>query len=154
VRAALVVLIVLTTTTRAETPRWLTCPLPPAMPEPAAHGAVAVDGAEIYYAVFGKGAPVILLHGGLGNSDHWSNQVPALAEHYEVIAIDSRGQGRSTRTRAPVTYEKMANDVLAVMDKLEVPRAQDRHRAPRSRRSSVRVRHQLRFQRLQAAWQP
>jgi pimeloyl-ACP methyl ester carboxylesterase len=123
VRAALVVLIVLTTTTRAETPRWLTCPLPPAMPEPASHGTVAVDGAEIYYAVFGKGAPVILLHGGLGNSDHWSNQVPALAEHYEVIAIDSRGQGRSTRTRAPVTYEKMANDVLAVMDKLEVPRA-------------------------------
>jgi pimeloyl-ACP methyl ester carboxylesterase len=123
VRAAIAVLIVLTAGARADTPRWLTCPLPPPMPEATGHGVVPVDGAEIYYATYGQGAPVILLHGGLGNSDHWSNQVPALAEHFEVIAIDSRGQGRSTRTRAPATYETMANDVLAVMDKLGVPRA-------------------------------
>ena len=93
------------------------------MPAAADHGTVDVAGAQIYYAIYGKGDPVILLHGGLGNGDHWSNQVPALADHFEVIAIDSRGQGRSTRTRAPITYEKMANDVLAVMDKLEIPRA-------------------------------
>jgi len=123
VRVAIAVLIVLAATSRADAPRWLTLPMPPPMPEADSHGTVAVDGAEIYYAIFGKGAPVILLHGGLGNSDHWSNQVPALADHFEVIAIDSRGQGRSTRTRAPITYEKMANDVLAVMDKLEIPRA-------------------------------
>ena len=122
-RVAIAVLIVLAATSRADAPRWLTLPMPPPMPEADSHGTVAVDGAEIYYAIFGKGAPVILLHGGLGNSDHWSNQVPALADHFEVIAIDSRGQGRSTRTRAPITYEKMANDVLAVMDKLEIPRA-------------------------------
>jgi pimeloyl-ACP methyl ester carboxylesterase len=107
----------------ADTPRWQTCPMPPAMPEATTHGTVPVDGAEIYYATYGKGSPVILLHGGLGNSDHWANQVPALAEHFQVIAIDSRGQGRSTRTHAPITYDAMAGDVIAVMDKLEVPRA-------------------------------
>src|SRR5262249_7013266 len=51
------------------------------------------------------------------------NQVPALADKYQVIAIDSRGQGRSTRTRAPATYDIMASDVLAVMDHLKVDRA-------------------------------
>jgi pimeloyl-ACP methyl ester carboxylesterase len=123
VRAAIAVLIALASTASADTPRWQTCPLPPAMPEAASHGTVGIDGAEIYYATYGQGAPVILLHGGLGNSDHWSNQVPALAEHFRVIAIDSRGQGRSTRTRAPVSYDTMASDVLAVMDKLELTRA-------------------------------
>ncbi len=125
-RAAIAVLIALTsatTTAFADPPRWQTCPLPPPMPEAASHGTVTADSAEIYYATYGQGAPVILLHGGLGNSDHWSNQVPALAEHFRVIAIDSRGQGRSTRTRAPVSYDAMAHDVIAVMDKLELPRA-------------------------------
>ena len=122
-RVAIAVLIGLTGAAGAETPRWQTLPLPPPMPAAAAHGTVPVAGAEIYYATYGQGPPVILLHGGLGNYDHWSNQVPALAEHFEVIAIDSRGQGRSTRTRAPVSYETMENDVLAVMDELSVTRA-------------------------------
>ena len=46
---------------------------------------------------FGNGEPVILLHGGLANSNYWGNQVPALAKHYRVIVMDSRGHGRSTR---------------------------------------------------------
>jgi pimeloyl-ACP methyl ester carboxylesterase len=100
------------------------------MPTPSDHGEVEVDGgARIYYAIYGSGsgsgsgAPVVLLHGGLGNSDHWANQVPALAEKFEVIAIDSRGQGRSTRTRTTVTYDIMAADVVAVLDHLKVSRA-------------------------------
>lgn len=104
-------------------PRWQTLPLPPAMPAATDHGTVEVGGAQIYYAIYGKGDPVVLLHGGLGNSDHWSNQVPALAEKFEVIAIDSRGQGRSTRTRAKPSYQTMADDVIAVMDKLSVEKA-------------------------------
>jgi pimeloyl-ACP methyl ester carboxylesterase len=124
VRAAIAVLIgFAVSTARADTPRWMTCPLPPPMPDAASHGVVPVDGADIYYATYGSGSPVILLHGGLGNSDHWANQVPALAAHYDVIAIDSRGQGRSTRTRAPISYDTMARDVLAVMDKLGVAKA-------------------------------
>ena len=122
-RLALAVLIALTTHASAAKPRWQELPLPPAMPAADTHGTVDVSGAQIYYAIYGKGDPVILLHGGLGNSDHWANQVPTLAAKFEVIAIDSRGQGRSTRTRARVTYETMADDVIAVMDKLQIPRA-------------------------------
>jgi pimeloyl-ACP methyl ester carboxylesterase len=104
-------------------PRWQELPMPPAMPSAADHGTVDVSGAQIYYSIYGKGDPVILLHGGLGNSDHWSNQVPALAEKFQVIAIDSRGQGRSTRTRARPSYDTMAKDVVAVMDSLKLEHA-------------------------------
>jgi pimeloyl-ACP methyl ester carboxylesterase len=106
-------------------PRWETLPLPPAMPAPASTGFVEVGDAKIFYATYGKGTtPVILLHGGLGNSDHFGFQVPALLESYKVIAIDSRGQGRSTlSTKTKLSYHVMANDVLAVMDALELDAA-------------------------------
>jgi pimeloyl-ACP methyl ester carboxylesterase len=108
----------------APRPRWQTLPLPPVLPEAADHGSVDVDdGARIAYAVYGKGEPVLLLHGGLGNSDHFGFQLPALVDKFQVIAIDSRGQGRSTRTQAAITYDVMANDVVAVLDHLNIARA-------------------------------
>lgn len=101
--------------------------MPPAMPAATTQGAITVDGAQIYYATYGihtAEPPVVLLHGGLGNSDHWANQVPALLDaKHEVIAIDSRGQGRSTRSVGKPSYDAMASDVLAVMDKLELKQA-------------------------------
>jgi pimeloyl-ACP methyl ester carboxylesterase len=106
-----------------STPRWEKLPLPPALPRPADRGSVDVDGARIAYSVFGNGEPVVLLHGGLGNSGHFGFQMPALVDKFQVIAIDSRGQGRSTRTRAPITYDLMANDVVAVLDHLNIERA-------------------------------
>ncbi len=82
------------------------------------------DGARIWFATYGAGLPVILLHGGLGHSGNWGYQVPALlSSGYRVILIDSRGHGRSTRDEQPYTYELMASDVLAVMDRLKVEEA-------------------------------
>jgi pimeloyl-ACP methyl ester carboxylesterase len=95
-------------------------PLPPA----DAEGYVEHEGARIWYAVHGAGAPVILLHGGFGNGEDWGNQVPALTRSgRRVILIDSRGQGRSTRDDRPFSYTLMAADVLAVMDALAIERA-------------------------------
>jgi pimeloyl-ACP methyl ester carboxylesterase len=105
------------------TPRWQTLPVPPAMPRPAEEGSVDATGARIAYAVWGKGDPVVLLHGGLGNSAHFGFQLPALIDRFRVIAIDSRGQGKSTKGTAPITYDLMASDVIAVLDKLAVKRA-------------------------------
>jgi pimeloyl-ACP methyl ester carboxylesterase len=82
------------------------------------------DGAQIWYATYGSGLPVILLHGGLGHSGNWGYQVPALIEHgYRAVVIDSRGHGRSTRDDQPYTYELMASDVSAVMDALNIEKA-------------------------------
>ena len=107
----------------AQSERWMTLPPTPSLPTPVSSGKAEVNGASIWYAVFGKGSPVVLLHGGLANSNYWGNQVPALAAKHQVIVIDSRGHGRSTRSSAPYGYELMASDVLGVMDQLGVKQA-------------------------------
>src|ERR1700722_2132993 len=97
-----------------------------ATPLPVANnqGYVERDGARIWYATYGSGSPVILLHGGLGHSGNWGYQVPALVgSGYRAVVIDSRGHGRSTRDAQPYRYERMAADVLAVMDALFLEKA-------------------------------
>ena len=97
-----------------------------AAPLPATddQGYVENDGARIWYAAYGSGAPVILLHGGMGNSNNWGYQVPALLQNgYQAIVIDSRGHGRSTRDSQPYSYELMASDVAAVMDAVNIKKA-------------------------------
>ena len=88
-------------------------------------GYVVHDGARLYYAVFHKGGgrPVILLHGGLSSSTSWGFEAPRLIPRHEVIVIDSRGHGRSSGLDRPLTYELMASDVFAVMDRLRVRKA-------------------------------
>jgi pimeloyl-ACP methyl ester carboxylesterase len=95
-------------------------PLPPAEGD----GQVEHDGARLWFATYGSGPPVLLLHGGLGSGEDWGNQVPALVRAgYRAIVIDSRGHGRSTRDARPLDYERMASDVLAVMDALGIAQA-------------------------------
>jgi pimeloyl-ACP methyl ester carboxylesterase len=108
-----------------KVPVWETIPPVRALPATTSSGYVVNDGARIYYATFGRGPPVILLHGGFGNTEVWGNQIPALLHEggYQVIAIDSRGHGRSSRDARPLTYELMASDVVAVMDHLILPKA-------------------------------
>ncbi|MCE9648610.1 MAG: alpha/beta hydrolase [Parvibaculum sp.] len=94
------------------------------LPAASVGGHVAHDGARVWYAAFGSGAPVVLLHGGLGHGGNWGWQVPALVEAgYRPIVIDARGHGRSTRDAKPYTYQLMAGDVRAVMDELAIERA-------------------------------
>ena len=93
------------------------------MPKPLKSGYAPVNGIRMYYAVFGHGSPVILLHGGLANSNYWGNQVPEIAKRYEVIVADSRGHGRSTRSAEPYSYDLMASDVIALMDFLKIRQA-------------------------------
>jgi pimeloyl-ACP methyl ester carboxylesterase len=82
-----------------------------------------INGVDIYYTVQGEGPPLILIHGGLGNADYWENQIPALAEEYTVIAMDSRGHGRSTFDDTPIGYDLMMSDVIGLMDYLEIDKA-------------------------------
>jgi pimeloyl-ACP methyl ester carboxylesterase len=94
------------------------------LPSTATQGSVISNGAQIWYASYGSGPPVVLLHGGLGHSGNWGYQVPALlASGYRVLVIDSRGHGRSTRTEAPYSYDLMGLDVLAVLDELAIDKA-------------------------------
>lgn len=97
---------------------------PTPLPVSDREGHVEKEGAQIWYASYGSGPAVILLHGGLGNARNWGDQVPALRNHgYNVVVIDSRGHGRSTRDERPYSYELMSSDVLAVMNALRIESA-------------------------------
>lgn len=111
--------------TEAVASPWESLPAPAALPAPDLEGRVSHDGAQIWFATYGAGPPVILLHAGDASSDLWGDQAPALiADHHRVILIDSRGHGRSTRDARPLGYEQMEGDVIAVMDALSLDRAQ------------------------------
>jgi pimeloyl-ACP methyl ester carboxylesterase len=104
-------------------PQWLTLPATPTLPSAAQSGLAPVNGIKIWYASFGRGEPVLLIHGGLANSNYWGHQVRALQRHYRVVVMDSRGHGRSSRNEQPYGYDLMASDVLALMDHLGIKKA-------------------------------
>lgn len=101
------------------TARWQTLPAP-ATATMTEQGQVRVNGVRLWYATTGSGSPILLLHGGLGSSDDWGNQVAALAAHHRVIVMDARGQGRSTRDDTPYSYDLLADDVVTLLDALKI----------------------------------
>lgn len=103
--------------------RWQSLPPTPAPVAGAQAGYAEVNGIRLYYSKVGHGSPVVLLHGGLGNADYWGLQAKALAARHTVISVDSRGHGRSTRDARPYGYDLMADDVIALLDQLKIPRA-------------------------------
>ncbi|MFZ3179519.1 MAG: alpha/beta hydrolase [Methylocystis silviterrae] len=103
--------------------RWMTLPATPQLTTADRSGSLKINGANIWYAIFGRGETVILLHGGLANANYWGHQVPELAKKYQVVVMDSRGHGRSSNDGKPYRYELMADDVLGVMDALDIERA-------------------------------
>src|SRR5690349_16291656 len=108
-RFVLLVCMLLVAATANAEPQWLTLPPTPTLPKAVQSGYAPVNGIKIWYATFGRGDPVILLHGGLANSNYWGNQVRELQQHYRVIVMDSRGHGRSTRNDQPYGYDLMAS---------------------------------------------
>ena len=98
---------------------WRSLPPTPLLPRPLASGMARVNRIRIFYAIFGHGQPLLLLHGGLANSNYWGYVIPILVRHgFEVIVADSRGQGRSTTAAEPLTYDLMASDVIGLLDHL------------------------------------
>lgn len=82
-----------------------------------------IDGVRIYYETFGKGPPVLVLHGGTGILESMHNQIADLAADHLVIAPDSRAHGRSTDGSGPLHYATMAQDMIGLMDALHIAKA-------------------------------
>lgn len=100
--------------------RWELLPDPAPLPKAEKTGKAPVNGIELYYAVYGSGPPVLLIHGGLGYADIWSSQIADLSKDHTVIVADSRGHGRSTRNAEPYSYDLMSSDYLALLDYLKI----------------------------------
>ncbi|QYO78026.1 alpha/beta fold hydrolase [Devosia salina] len=93
-------------------------------PLPEGGGTLERDDVRVWFGDYGSGPAVVLLHGGMGHAGNFGHQVPALlAAGYRVIAVDSRGQGRSSWDGRPFSYEQFAGDVAALLDRLDIARA-------------------------------
>lgn len=76
---------------------------------------------NLYYEIYGEGEPLILLHGNSGSIKDFYQQIPVLSKQYKVIAIDTRGQGKSIDfSKKDFTYKMFAEDVKALMDQLKL----------------------------------
>lgn len=82
---------------------------------------VKSGSAQIYYEVYGKGEPVVILHGGLvGSTAEMGELVDRLSPNYQVIAISTRGHGKSTAGKEIPSYEQKAKDVQAVLNQEKI----------------------------------
>jgi pimeloyl-ACP methyl ester carboxylesterase len=77
-----------------------------------------VNGVVLHVEEQGKGAPLILIHGGLASSAQWEPVVPELADGFRVITPDSRGHGRSTNPAGELSYARIADDIAALIAEL------------------------------------
>ncbi len=71
----------------------------------------------------GQGYPILLLHGNGENSTYFRGQIDALAKHYKVFAMDTRGHGKTSRGTMPFTIRQFADDLLGFMDKHQIEKA-------------------------------
>ena len=79
-----------------------------------------VNGIRIYYEEYGKGEPVLLLHGNSLSINSFQRQIPELSKQFRVIAVDTRGQGKSTEDGKRYTYDLFADDMNALLNHLHL----------------------------------
>lgn len=81
------------------------------------------DAARIYHEREGRGAPLVLIAGYACDLGSWAAVRPALARDFSLLLIDNRGAGRSADPDGPLSARRMADDVVALMDRLGIARA-------------------------------
>lgn len=84
----------------------------------------SVNGVRLYYKQFGEGKQtILLLHSAYRSMESYCEQINVLSTDYRVIAMDTRGHGRSTDNDQPYTYALFASDVDALLTQLGVQSA-------------------------------
>ncbi|NPD89674.1 MAG: alpha/beta hydrolase [Asgard group archaeon] len=88
------------------------------MPE---NNYVEVNGLNMFYIEKGKGHPLVLLHGGIVTAEvNWPKQMEFFSNHFRVIAVDSRGHGRTNNPSEEFSYKLMADDIAALIQTLNL----------------------------------
>ena len=78
---------------------------------------------ELFYREKGSGEPLILLHGNGEDGSYFVHQIEHFQSRYRVIALDTRGHGRSPRGSAPFTIRQFALDLYDFLRAHEIPSA-------------------------------
>jgi pimeloyl-ACP methyl ester carboxylesterase len=89
-----------------------------ATPKPVKTGHAAINGVNYYYAVYGTGEPLLLLHGGLGQIEMFGPNLTQLAQSRQVIGVDLQGHGRTPLGDRALSLVDMGNDMAGVLKKL------------------------------------
>ncbi|WP_421943613.1 alpha/beta fold hydrolase [Pedobacter sp.] len=90
----------------------------------ASSGKVKVREAELYYETYGEGEPLLLLHGNSQSINAFKKQIKEFSKTYKVIAVDTRGQGKSTdNVSESLTYDLYAEDMKTLLDSLHIIKA-------------------------------
>jgi pimeloyl-ACP methyl ester carboxylesterase len=90
---------------------------------PSAGKYYDIRGFRMYCEVYGKGKPLLIIHGNGGDISNFINQIPYFSKKYEVIVADSRAQGNSADNSDSLTYEMMSDDYAALLDALHIDSA-------------------------------
>ena len=77
---------------------------------------------SLYFQEQGEGEALFLLHGNGEDGTYFANQISFFSDRYRVIAVDTRGHGKSPRGKAPFTMEQFAVDLHSLMEKLQIQR--------------------------------
>jgi pimeloyl-ACP methyl ester carboxylesterase len=92
--------------------------------KPSESGYAAVNGLKMYYEVYGKGKPLVLLHGSyMSIPMNWSEFIPLLAKDRKVIVAEMQAHGRTKDIDRAITYEGMADDVSGLLKHLKLDSA-------------------------------
>lgn len=87
-------------------------------------GFITANGISFYHEIYGKGEPLLLLHGAGQSLGAFAEQIYFFSKHYKVIAVDSRGRGRSgDKKDEPFTYVEQAKDMKLFLEALKIEKA-------------------------------
>ncbi len=89
-----------------------------ATPKPTKSGHAAVNGVNYYYAVYGTGEPLLLLHGGMYNIEMFGPNLARLAQSRQVIGVDLQGHGRTPLGDREINLGDIGNDMAGILKKL------------------------------------
>lgn len=90
---------------------------------PAVGNYANIRGIKMYYEVYGKGEPLLIIHGNGGSINNFLFQIPYFAKNYQVILADSRAQGKTIDHADSLSYEMITDDLDALLDHLKIKNA-------------------------------
>src|SRR6266705_3115187 len=90
---------------------------------PVSSGYAGVNGIKLYHEIYGQGEPLVLLHGGLMTIGEMSTPLESFAKTHKVIAVELQGHGRTADTGRPFSFETMGEDIAALLNQLNISRA-------------------------------
>lgn len=88
------------------------------IPAPGKSGHVSVNGLDYYYAIYGAGEPLLLLHGGLGRIEMFGPNLAKLAQGRQVIGVDLQGHGRTALGDREISLVDMGEDMAGILETL------------------------------------